>query len=313
MHPVLVSKDATMELRHLRYFVALGERLSFTRAAKQVHVTQSTLSHQIRQFEDELGLSLFDRVGKRVVMTEAGEQLFPAVTKALGDIDAAVRGLRGDSAQIDGTLRIGVVHSVNVNLMPACLALFLARHPSVRIVVEELAAPMVEKRLLAGEIDLGIAYEPAGLADLTFEALYDEELALAVTPAHPLAGHKRIRMIELHRRPVILLTQDFATRRMLDGWFESSGAEPKVVVEMNTIGAMLDMVRSSGVAAIVPERAIASAADLRAVALEGPTPRRTPGLLWLRRHERSAAARSFAAILRRNVLSSAPARKPRSG
>ena len=299
-----------MELRHLRYFVALGERLSFTRAAEQVHVTQSTLSHQIRQFEDELGLPLFDRIGKRVVMTEAGEQLFPSVTKALSDIDTAVRALRGDCAQIDGTLRIGVVHSVNVNLMPDCLALFLARHPSVRLVVEELAAPMVEKRLLAGDIDLGIAYEPAG-GELAFEALYDEELALAVTPAHPLAGRKRIRMIELHRQPVILLTQDFATRRMLDGWFESSGAEPKVVVEMNTIGAMLDMVRSSGVAAIVPERAIASAADVRAVALEGPTPRRTPGLLWLRGQERSAAARSFAAILRRNVLGSSPARAPR--
>jgi LysR family cyn operon transcriptional activator len=308
-----------MELRHLRYFVALGERLSFTRAAEQVHVTQSTLSHQIRQLEDELGLRLFDRVGKRVLMTEAGELLFPSITKALRDIDTAVRALRGDSEKIVGTLRIGAVHSININLMPNCVATFLARNPSVRLVVEELAAPAVEKRLRSREVDLGIAYEPADTADLSFEPLYEEELALAVTAAHPLASRKRVRMIELHRRPVILLTQEFATRRMLDRWFESSGAEPKVIVEMNTIGAMLELVRRSDAAAIVPERAMTGAADIRRVALEGPTPRRTPGLIWLRKHEPSAAARSFASIVRGAVLKSSaipeqrrPARRPRS-
>src|ERR1700733_9627410 len=84
----------TMELRHLRYFAALAEQLSFTRAAEKVHITQSTLSHQIKQLEDEIGLQLFDRIGKRVVMTEAGEQLLGRVTKALNEIDDGVRAVK---------------------------------------------------------------------------------------------------------------------------------------------------------------------------------------------------------------------------
>ena len=84
-----------MELRHLHYFLALAERLSFTQAAEQVHVTQSTLSHQIRQLEDELGQRLFDRVGKKVVITEAGELFLPSMTKVLREIEAGLRILRG--------------------------------------------------------------------------------------------------------------------------------------------------------------------------------------------------------------------------
>jgi LysR family cyn operon transcriptional activator len=299
-----------MELRHLRYFAALGERLSFTRAAAQVHVTQPTLSHQIRQLEDELGVRLFDRIGKRVVMTEAGETLLPGIAKALQDIDQTVRLVRGDPEQIAGTLRVGAVHSVNLELMPRCAATFLARHPAVRLVVEDLAAPVIETRLGDGALDVAIAYEPAAGGPLAFEPLYEEELALAVPPSHPLAARKRLRMSELHRLPVILLTRAFATRRMLDGWFEAAGAEPAVVVEMNTIGAMLEMARRSGLAAIVPARAIRGA-DLGAVALEGPTPRRIPGFLWMRGRERAAAARSFAAIVRRAVRDAAAVREGR--
>ncbi|RAI40100.1 LysR substrate-binding domain-containing protein [Rhodoplanes roseus] len=300
-----------MELRHLRYFAALGEQLSFTRAATLVHVTQPTLSHQIRQLEDELGVRLFDRVGKRVALTDSGELLLASITRALQDIDLAVRGLRSGADTLAGTLRVGAVHSVNMRLMPRCAALFLARHPAVRIVIEDLAAPVIEARVRDGTLDVAIAYAPASDDEVAFEPLYEEELVLAVTDAHPLAARKRIRMSELHRVPLVLLTREFATRRMLDHWFEVSGAEPNVMVEMNTIGAMLEMVRRSDIAAIVPQRA-APDTGLGWVALEGPTPRRTPGLLWPRRRDRTPAARSFAAILRRILREEAEARsRPR--
>src|SRR4051812_39244804 len=88
-------KGRPMELRHLRYFAALSEQLSFTRAADKVHITQSTLSHQIKQLEDEIGLRLFDRLGKRVAMTEAGEMLLARVNKALQEIDDGIRTVKG--------------------------------------------------------------------------------------------------------------------------------------------------------------------------------------------------------------------------
>jgi LysR family cyn operon transcriptional activator len=124
-----------MELRHLRYFLALAERLSFTRAAAQVHVTQSTLSHQIKKLEDELGRPLFQRAGKRVIMTEAGELLLPSLRRALNEIDKGIRLLRGAGHQLSGRLRIGATQTFSINFVLACVATFLERNPSVKITV----------------------------------------------------------------------------------------------------------------------------------------------------------------------------------
>src|SRR5689334_7639659 len=142
----------SMELRHLRYFVALADCLSFTRAADRVHVTQSTLSHQIRQLEDEVGRPLFERVGKRVVLTDAGELFQSYAMRALKEVDQGVGLLREASVPITGALRIGATHTFNIRLIPDCLATFLARFPTVKVMVEELEADAIEARLRTGNL-----------------------------------------------------------------------------------------------------------------------------------------------------------------
>src|SRR5690606_11663634 len=107
-----------MELRHLRYFAALAETLNFTRAASKCHVTQSTLSHQIKQMEEELGVRLFDRVGKRVIITEAGDAFLSRIQPALDQIDTAVGALHAPGETLTGRLRIGAIHSFNTRLVP---------------------------------------------------------------------------------------------------------------------------------------------------------------------------------------------------
>jgi LysR family cyn operon transcriptional activator len=295
----------------LRYFAALAERLSFTRAAEQVHVTQSTLSHQIRQLEDRLGQRLFERVGKTVLLTEAGEALLPSVKRALREIDDGVRALQGGGRVLTGQLRIASSHSFNINLVPTCLAVFLERHPSVRVVVEELAASAIEQRLRDGAVDLGIAYRPADLEQLSFEALYEEQLVLAVRPQHPWAGRKRVRMVELHQQPVLVLTPEFTTRRLLDGWLRSAGAEPTILAEMNAWAPILGLIRRMDAAAIVSEQAVALDSGLVTIPLENPTPIRVPGLLLRRGVEPSAETKSFVGVLREAVLRSD--RRVRSG
>ena len=190
---------ATMELRHLRYFVALAEELSFTRAAERMHVTQSTLSHQIKQIEDQLGQRLFDRLGKRVVITEAGAALLPNATRALREVDEGLRLLTSTPDPLVGTLRIGATHTFNIKLIPDCLAAFLAKHPGINVVVREMFAADIVRRVEAEELDLGITYDPRSRERLTFEPLYIEEMVLAVAAAHPLAKRKRARLIELHK------------------------------------------------------------------------------------------------------------------
>jgi len=301
-----------MELRHLRYFTALADCLNFTRAAERVHVTQSTLSHQIRQLEDEVGRPLFERVGKRVVLTDAGELFQSYAMRALKEVDQGVGLLREASVPITGALRIGATHTFNIRLIPDCLATFLGRFPTVKVMVEELEADAIEARLRSGNLDIGIAYRPTGATDLWFEPLYHEEMVLVVAGGHPLARRKRIRMVELHRRRVVLLPPLFATRAMLDECFAGSGAEPVVVAEMNTIAPMLGLVERTDIAAIVARNAVPPGMGLHLIPIESPTPVRTPGLLWLRsRDPQPAAIRSFASIVRRTALRESLA--PRDG
>ena len=291
-----------MELRHLRYFTALADELNFTRAAEMVHVTQSTLSHQIKQLETEIGHRLFDRVGKRIVITDAGEQLLGRVKNALSEIDEGLRALHGITKQLSGNLRIGVTHTFNVSLLPSCIDTFFQKYPSVRVTVHEQSAEAVAHGVDTMNYDIGIAYRPPNLNSISFEPLCNDEMALVVSPRHPFANRKRVRMSELHKQDLILSTKDTTTRNLLDEWFRSVGAEPVVVVEMNPIAPVLALVRRIPLAAIVSRQALGEVEDLRIIPIESPTPLRTPGILWNRNHQPTVEAKSFAVIVRNAVV-----------
>jgi LysR family cyn operon transcriptional activator len=292
-----------MELRHLRYFVALAEYLSFTKAADRVHVTQSTLSHQIRQLEEEVGQALFDRIGKKVVTTEAGELFLASATRALKEVDHGIAMLKPGGGGLTGEVCIGATHTFNIGLIPECVAQFLARHPTVRVRIDELPADQIVAKLHAGELDIGIAYKPTGPTDLWFEPLYNEEMVLVVSDSHPLAGRKRIRMVELHQQRLVLMPDYFSTRTLLDECFKASGAEPIVVAEMSTIAPMLGLVLRTQIGAIVAINAVPAAlTGLQMIPIESPTPIRTPGILWRLDGDKAAPVQSFAVIVRKTAL-----------
>lgn len=286
-----------MELRHLRYFAALAEQLSFTNAAEKVHVTQSTLSHQIKQLEDELGCRLFDRVGKRILMTEAGEAFLERVQNALHEVDEGVWTVRKTSDTLSGEIRVGATHTFNMRIIPRCMSIFIDKHPSVKLTVLELPGDEIAKGLVNGSLDIGVAYRPSSLDLLRFEPLYNEEMLLAVGEHHPFAKRRFVRMVELHLQKLVLLPKTFATRALLDECFRTANAEPTVAAEMNAITPMIELVSSTPIAAIVSEYTIRRP-DVKIVPLESPTPIRTPGLLWKQDEPRSPAARHFAAIIR---------------
>ena len=300
-HRFNVCSASFMELRHLRYFTALAGSLNFTRAAERVHVSQSTLSHQIRQLEDELGQPLFDRIGKRVLLTDAGESFLAYATRAMLEIDQGVGELKTRAVSMSGVVRIGATHTFNIGFIPDCVAQFLARNATVKVIVEELAADAIAAGLSAGDLDLGVAYKPDTQHALRFEPLYNEELVLVVAQGHPLGERKRIRMIELHQEPLILLPKSFSTRRLLDECFAAAGAQPNVIAEMNTVAAMLSVVAKVHAGTVVAANAVRGSTDLRLVSLESPTPVRTPGLLLNESQPMSKAVRAFAALLRRTA------------
>ena len=292
-----------MELRHLRYFVALADCLNFTRAAERVHVTQSTLSHQIRQLEDELGSALFERIGKKVVMTEAGEAACEHVARACS---RSTRGWGAEGAPQDSPARCASARRTAST----------SADPAVRRAVPRAASDgqgqrggavgrRHRRRLNSGELDLGVAYRPADASELWFEPLYNEEMVLVVSKEHPLAKRKRIRMVELHRPAPgdaagrVLHPHD--ARRML----RAAGAEPVIVAEMDTIAPMLGlMAEHTDIGAIVASNAVPAGRGLSIVPLESPTPIRTPGILWKRDVRQTVQMRSFSSIIRKLALSS---------
>ncbi|NKF22254.1 LysR substrate-binding domain-containing protein [Solimonas marina] len=288
-----------MELRHLRYFAALSETLNFTRAADKCHVTQSTLSHQIKQLEDELNTPLFERIGKRVVMTEAGGALLNGILPALARIDSTLNALQTAPDVLQGHLRIGATHSFNTRLVPQCIATFLERYPALKITVEELSQQRIVESLMSDTLDLGVAYRPLEEHELWFEPLYNEELVLVIAKHHPLAARKRLRMVELHNLRMTLLPPMFSTRQLLDEYFRAAGAEPQVVVELNSIAPMIELIRRTDLAGIVGATAVAESDGLRIVPLENPTPIRTPGLLWRRGGSGATGGREFAQVVRK--------------
>lgn len=287
-----------MELRHLRYFVALSERRHFALAAEQVHVTQSTLSHQIKQLEDELDCRLFDRTSKQVSLTQAGSLFLTYASQALNNVDAGIRTLRRASDQLSGEIRVGAGQSFCAWLIPTCVQAFHSTHPEVRVVIEDVVASYLIDHLTSGELDLGIGYRPDGVSKIVFEPLYNEELRLVVPIGHPFAQRKRVRMVELHNQPLVLLRNTFGTRLLLDECFESVGAEPKVIVETTSNVTSLALARALNVGTIAADHPAVDSPGLQVVAIESPTPSRTFGLMWKRDAEKSIAIQAFAAVTR---------------
>jgi LysR family cyn operon transcriptional activator len=296
-----------MELRHLRYFLALAERLNFTQAAAQVHVTQSTLSHQISQLEEELGQQLFDRTGRRVTITASGELFLSKAIKALAEIDSGIALMNIPKKTLTGRISVGTTPTLNMGVVPQCLALFTRDHPSVQVVVDEDTGDDLIAGMRAGLLDLVVAYRPFDLEGLLFEPLYTEELVVVVNSSHPFVGRKRLRMAELHRREMVLPPRKYTTRVQLDEAFQAAGAEPVVPIESSSIAALLALVQRAPLATIVSRSALSAHLGLTAIPLEGPTLVRTPGLIWLVDQPRTPAVASFASIVR--TVAKVPAEK----
>lgn len=287
-----------MELRHLRYFKTLAQELSFTKAAARLHVTQSTLSHQIKQLEDEIGVDLLQRDGKKISLTHAGQTLLQTTLRTMEDLDQTLRDLKLQDKPMTGRLVIGVTHTFSMRLLGQYLAEFVSRFPLVKLDIKELPAIEIESKLLADELDVGVAYAPTSLPGLWVEPLFSEPLMLVTSKRHPFGNRKRLRMVELHNQKLALLSPNFATRVMLDACFKQAGIEPQVVAETNTIFPILQLVKSQYIATIISERAIADRSDLHTIILQDPSPTRTAALVWNKHRHYSEVALAFASLVK---------------
>lgn len=288
-----------LELRHLRYFLAIAENSGFTRAANRLRITQPTLSHQIKQLEREIGSPLFDRVGNVVRLTEHGKVFRRYAEQALKEVDSGLTAVAEMEGQMHGQLAIGVFGSFSSSLLPTILAEFSERHRKMHIEVRQLSHSEMERQLISGELHVAVGYAPATTRRIVAEHLLTEPLVLIVGRLHPFFNRKSIRLSELHDQPLALLSRGSPSRQLIDRCLESNRVVPRVMLEMNSNEGILATVRCSALATLRVERALTGASDLRAVRIAGPTLERTTAIFWHRNGYRSAAACAVADLIRR--------------
>jgi LysR family transcriptional regulator, transcription activator of glutamate synthase operon len=283
-----------MEIRQLRYLVALDAERHFTRAAAREHVAQPALSQQIRRLEEEVGLALVDRTTRRVAMTEAGSCLVARARRILAEVEAARVELEGLSGVQTGRVTVGVMHTMGPVDVSLALAIFHKRHPGVELTVREQSSEELAELLRVDELDLAFlsVTERVESHGLGLRQLVSEELVVVLPRDHPLGKRKQLRMAELAHEQFISYRQGARLRELLVAAGEHAGFEPEVKLELNESQRIRRLVeRGLGVAILPASDAIGPGAEVAVASLTQPSLSRDITLAWRadRRHLPAAA------------------------
>lgn len=244
-----------MELRHLRYAVALADELHFARAAARLHIAQPPLSQQIKALENELGVRLFDRTSRRVGLTDAGAAFIAEARRTLASAEQAIEAARRAARAETGRLAIGYVSSASYELLPAVLRAFRRRAPDVLLVLEEMNSSEQSRGVLAGTLDLGFVRRPPPTdRRLAGTVVRREPIVVAVPSDHALAAARAIRLRELALEPFVIFPA-----RPRPSWADvvldlcrGAGFEPRVVQEAVEMVSALSLVAAGIGIALVP-------------------------------------------------------------
>jgi LysR family transcriptional regulator, cyn operon transcriptional activator len=286
-----------MDFKQIRYFLKLAETEHLTRAAESLNITQSTLSHGLAQLEQDLGVTLFDRIGRGLKISQAGESFKTHAARSLQEIEAGKQELAALKNLQLGTLRIGVIPTFMDLFLPKIVARFSQNFPNVKLRLHILRADDIEQQLSEGQLDVGIAFYPTKRDDIETEHLLGEELKLVMSKNNQLISGNSLAFKDLEKLTLCLLPATYATRRQIDKICDSLSIKPMVKVEMESVAALIEVCKESDLMTIVPERATYHHKDIKSITLLDPTPMRKTGLLWRKNGPRLPLALAFKELL----------------
>lgn len=271
-----------MEIQQLRYFVALADLLSFTKAAERCGVSQPSLSQQIQKLERELGPQLLDRFGRRIRLTEAGEAFYERAKSVLDTLDDAKSCVQNGHDWQKGTISIGAIHTVAPYLLPDVVRQLTKRFPSAQVtVVEQLTEELIEN-CLASELDMGIAALPIAEKRLRAEALFTEKLVAVVPATSPLAKRKKVSLADLTSQPFVLLDDVHCLGQQTLQLCTENQCTPAVSCRTAQLLTVQEFVALGQGVSLVPEMAALRDRDRRRVylPLDGPPVEREIAMIW---------------------------------
>ncbi len=282
-----------MEVRQLRYFEAVVRHRHFTRAAEELHVAQSALSHQVRRLERELGVELLTRTTRTVTPTEAGELVAARARTTMAELDA----LRGEVDELRGLVRghvsVGALLFGGELDIPRTLARFSSTFPDVEVGLREGTARRMLEMLANGTIDVAFALElepPEGLERIE---LSSEELALAMRPGHPFAGEGPLAVAALRDSRLIVFEHGASTRQLADAALADAEIQPQVALEANDLALVRSLVAEGLGLAILPRSFLERPGPSVAIRALLPELRMKVVLWWRSDRRLSPAAQAF--------------------
>jgi len=290
-----------MDLRRLQVFTKVYECRSFSRAAEEVLLSQPTVSGHIKTLEEEIGVNLFDRLGREIMPTRAAELLYGYAQRILAMVDEASMAVDAFLGRLTGALNVGGSTIPAHYVLPAMVGRFRLLHPEVRVTVEVADTGEICRRVLAGALEAAMVGAPTDEERLSCSPLMDDEVSLAVWPGHPMAG-RRIGLKELENIPLIVREPGSGTRSFVETALTKAGARLDrltVAAQMGSTLGVIMGVRAEVGAGFVSRVAMAeemAAGRLAEIELDGVALKRSFYLTARKGRTHSPAAQAFMAL-----------------
>ena len=259
-----------MEFRQLRYFVKVAELRSFSEASKSLFVSQSTLSQQIKQLEDELGVDLLVRDSRHVALSDYGEQYLPYAKQVLKDVDASTERMKDVRGLNIGTLNVGATYTF-CPLLADTVRDYMKRYPGIKLKLYCRSMENLMEMLERGQLDVALSYKPLqSYDDIDSHILFNSKLCVIAGKANPVAQMKKIRLAELERLQLALPANGLQARNAFDSLLYGQNFKYDVRLEVNDLNVLLDMVSRTNLVTLLSEATVKGNKDFVAIELDHP-------------------------------------------
>jgi LysR family transcriptional regulator, transcription activator of glutamate synthase operon len=270
-----------MDLRQLRCFDAVSRHQHFTRASEELGLSQSSVSHHIRQLEVSLGVELFVRTSRTVRLTRAGEALLPRAQQIVEQLDAAESEMQQFTGLMRGRMVLGTMRALGPIQLPQLLRSFSERYPGIDVVMRESSTERMIDMLGAGELDAAFIQLPESVpSGVVTEVLHVEEFVLVVGPDHPLAGREELELSMMAKEDFIVFTRGTGIDTALRDACQQAGFEPHAKFESSALQTVRALAGAGLGTAMLPRSFAEDEAAAKIIRIAPPTPIRRVALAW---------------------------------
>jgi DNA-binding transcriptional LysR family regulator len=299
-----VARASAVTLRQLRAFVAVAEEGSIVRAALRIHLTPSALSMLVSSLEGELGVRLFERTTRRMVLTDAGQALLPSLLKMFDQFDDALDDVRELTERRHSRLRISASPLIAAAMLPPVMAGFQRAHPDVKLSVQDVAVDAVAQSVRNGEADVGVCTADVDGLDLKVVPVVHDRLVLVCLDSHPFAGKAQVRWADLEGQPLVLMQRGSGLRKLAERGLAMAKLAIEPAFEVAQVSTAIGLVEAGLAVAVLPSYAVrrARAVGVHATALVDPVIERAIVALHSPERPLTALADDFLQRLRAAAL-----------